>query len=58
MDKILHIIKRLIPHKLFRALQPAYHFILSALAALVYGWPSEKLIVIGITGTTGKTTSV
>jgi len=58
MDKILHIIKRLIPHKLFKALQPAYHFILSALVALVYGWPSEKLIVIGITGTTGKTTSL
>ena len=27
-------------------------------AALVYGFPSEKLIVIGVTGTTGKTTSV
>jgi len=58
MDKILIWIKKIIPHKLFRALQPAYHFILSALAALVYGWPSEKLIVIGITGTTGKTTSL
>ncbi|MFA4833704.1 MAG: UDP-N-acetylmuramyl-tripeptide synthetase [Patescibacteria group bacterium] len=58
MDKILHIIKRLIPRKLFKALQPAYHFIFSFLAALVYRFPSEKLIVIGITGTTGKTTSL
>jgi len=39
-------------------MQPVYHFILSWIAALWYGWPSEKLIVIGVTGTTGKTTSV
>jgi UDP-N-acetylmuramoyl-L-alanyl-D-glutamate--2,6-diaminopimelate ligase len=58
MDKILHIIKRYIPTKLFKALQPAYHFLLSALAAWWYGRPSNKLIVIGVTGTTGKTTSI
>jgi len=58
MQKILNIIKKLIPSKLFKALQPCYHFILSFLAALIYGWPSNKLIVIGVTGTTGKTTSV
>ncbi len=58
MEKLLHIIKKYIPHKLFKALQPVYHFCLSALAALCYGWPSSKLIVIGVTGTTGKTTSV
>ncbi|MDD5071347.1 MAG: UDP-N-acetylmuramyl-tripeptide synthetase [Patescibacteria group bacterium] len=57
MDKLLHIIKRLIPRKIFKALQPAYHFIFSFSAALFYRFPSEKLIVIGITGTTGKTTS-
>ncbi|MEK7203070.1 MAG: UDP-N-acetylmuramyl-tripeptide synthetase [Patescibacteria group bacterium] len=58
MDKFLHIIKRYIPIKLFKTLQPAYHFLLSALATAWYGWPSNKLIVIGITGTTGKTTSL
>ena len=58
MDKILHIIKRYIPAKLFKALQPAYHFLLSWSASAWYGWPSNKLIVIGVTGTTGKTTSV
>jgi UDP-N-acetylmuramoyl-L-alanyl-D-glutamate--2,6-diaminopimelate ligase len=57
MEKILQIIKKYIPHKLFLALQPAYHFLISGLAAAVYRWPSEKIIVIGITGTTGKTTS-
>ena len=58
MDKILHIIKRHIPVKLFNALQPVYHYLLAALAAVWYGWPSNKLIVVGITGTTGKTTSL
>ena len=57
MEKILHIIKRLIPIKLFNRLAPAYHFLFAFLAAVIYGRPSEKLIVIGVTGTTGKTTS-
>lgn len=58
MDKLLAKIKKIIPTKLFRYLQPVYHFLLSWLSAVVFGRPSEKLIVIGITGTTGKTTSV
>jgi len=58
MDKLLHIVKRYIPVKLFTALQPAYHFLLSLIASVWYGWPSNELIVIGVTGTTGKTTSV
>ncbi|RLC38800.1 hypothetical protein DRH27_01375 [Candidatus Falkowbacteria bacterium] len=58
MDKLLHFIKRFIPEKLFKAVQPAYHFILSWLAAVINNWPSEKMVVIGVTGTTGKTTSV
>jgi UDP-N-acetylmuramoyl-L-alanyl-D-glutamate--2,6-diaminopimelate ligase len=58
MDKLLNKIKKIIPTSLFRVLQPAYHFLLSWLAAVFYCFPSEKLIVIGITGTTGKTTTV
>lgn len=58
MDKILNLIKRLIPTKMFRALQPVYHFLLNWVAALAYGNPSDELVVIGVTGTTGKTTSV
>jgi UDP-N-acetylmuramoyl-L-alanyl-D-glutamate--2,6-diaminopimelate ligase len=34
-----------------------YHFILAFLGALIYGFPSKKLILIGITGTNGKTTT-
>lgn len=58
MDKILYTIKKIIPTKLFKALQPAYHFLLSWFSATIFGNPSEKLIVVGVTGTTGKTTSV
>lgn len=58
MEKFLHIIKGFIPVKLFNALQPIYHWLLALVAAVRYGCPSNKLIVIGVTGTTGKTTSV
>lgn len=58
MDKLLIKIKKIIPRKLFKAMQPAYHYLLSLISAMAYRWPSEDLIVIGITGTTGKTTTV
>ena len=34
-----------------------YHRVVSWIAAMRYGFPSEKLIVIGVTGTKGKTTT-
>lgn len=33
-----------------------YHFILALLGAMLYGQPSKKIFVIGVTGTKGKTT--
>ncbi len=35
-----------------------YHFSLAFLGALWYGFPSRKLVVIGVTGTNGKSTVV
>lgn len=35
-----------------------YHLLLAYLADFVYGQPSKKLIVIGVTGTNGKSTTV
>ncbi len=57
IDRLLHLIKKIIPKKIFKKLQPSYHFLLAWLAAIFFGRPSEDMIVIGITGTTGKTTS-
>ncbi len=47
-------IKKLIPERLISF----YHFCLAALAAFYYGFPSKKMIVIGVTGTKGKTSAV
>ncbi|MFA5098956.1 MAG: UDP-N-acetylmuramoyl-L-alanyl-D-glutamate--2,6-diaminopimelate ligase [Candidatus Paceibacterota bacterium] len=57
MDQILRAIKKIIPVKLFRLAQPAYHFCLAYLGALVYGFPSRKMFVVGVTGTKGKSTT-
>lgn len=55
---MLERFKKFIPKKIFRACQPAYHFIFGYLAALYYRFPSRQLLVVGVTGTTGKTTTV
>lgn len=55
---ITNLIKKIIPHKFLEKMRPIYHFVFAYLAALFYGFPSDKLIVIGITGTSGKTSSV
>ncbi len=39
-------------------LKNIYHYILAALGAALYGFPSKKLLVIGVTGTKGKSTTV
>jgi len=47
------LIKKIIPKSLFNL----YHFTISFLSALFFGFPSKKIKVIGITGTDGKTTT-
>lgn len=53
MLSLVYRLKSKIP---FAWLQP-YHYILARLAAFWYGYPSRQLIVIGVTGTNGKTTT-
>lgn len=53
-----NFIKKIIPRKIFKMFQPGYHFLIAWLAAFVYRFPSRNLVVIGVTGTTGKTSTV
>jgi UDP-N-acetylmuramoyl-L-alanyl-D-glutamate--2,6-diaminopimelate ligase len=48
------LLKKIVPSFVFSW----YHFGLVFLGALIYGFPSRKLIVIGVTGTNGKSTVV
>ena len=46
--------KKFVPKFIFSI----YHYLLALVGAIIYGFPSKKLIVIGITGTKGKSTTV
>jgi len=51
---MLNLLRKIVPQFLINW----YHFFLSFAGAFFYGFPSRKLIVIGITGTNGKSTVV
>jgi UDP-N-acetylmuramoyl-L-alanyl-D-glutamate--2,6-diaminopimelate ligase len=57
LDKILKRVKKLIPKKIFKFFQPYYHLFLAVSGNMVYGFPGKKMVVIGITGTNGKSTT-
>ncbi|MFA7193632.1 MAG: UDP-N-acetylmuramyl-tripeptide synthetase [Candidatus Paceibacterota bacterium] len=57
IEKILRTIQKIIPKKLYKAGQPFYHFSLAFISAVICGFPSKKLKIVGITGTKGKTTT-
>ena len=58
MEKVLRFFEKyVIPKPLYRLGQPIYHFLMAFFAALIYGFPSRKMTVIGVTGTKGKTTT-
>jgi UDP-N-acetylmuramoyl-L-alanyl-D-glutamate--2,6-diaminopimelate ligase len=58
MQVFIALGKKIIPKRLFRALQPLYHRALAWLAVQWYRHPARSLLVIGITGTNGKSTVV
>ena len=51
------IVKKLIPTKLFKQIEPYGHLVESVGANIKHGFPSKKMHIIGITGTNGKTTT-
>lgn len=58
LEKVLNLGKKLIPAPLFKMAQPLYHFLLAVTGNIRYGFPGRKMIVVGVTGTNGKSTTV
>src|SRR3989344_4920760 len=54
---MLTILKEAVKKVIPAFLLDAYHLTLSALGAFWYGHPSEKMTVVGVTGTNGKSTT-
>ena len=54
MAAVKEIIKKILP----KSWLLTYHYWLAQIAAMVYWYPSKKMIVIGVTGTNGKSTTV
>ncbi|MDE2311577.1 MAG: UDP-N-acetylmuramyl-tripeptide synthetase [Patescibacteria group bacterium] len=52
------ILRTIIPFGWQRALRPFYHGFLATCAHWYYGRPGEQMVVIGITGTAGKSTTI
>jgi UDP-N-acetylmuramoyl-L-alanyl-D-glutamate--2,6-diaminopimelate ligase len=50
-------VKKVIPAGLFPAIEPYGHLAEAVIENVLYGFPTRKLKVIGVTGTAGKTTT-
>ena len=57
MANIRKFVKKLIPTKLFKRVEPFGHLAESVVANVRYSFPSGDMHVIGVTGTNGKTTT-
>ncbi|MEK7556578.1 MAG: hypothetical protein AAB538_01230, partial [Patescibacteria group bacterium] len=58
VEKLLRFGRRVIPRRIFKFGQSPYHWLMSMLGAIIYGFPARKLKVIAVTGTKGKSTTV
>lgn len=56
--KEIPVKRKIIPPRLFRIIQPLYHYLLALFAVLWYWFPSRKIFVLAVTGTKGKTTTI
>lgn len=52
-----NLIKQFLPEEFIVKARPYYHGWVALVASYIYGQPSKKMVVIGVTGTKGKTTA-
>lgn len=57
MRALKELLEGIIPEALLRPILSFYHLSLAWLGAILYGFPSRKLLVIGVTGTKGKSST-
>jgi len=57
METFKVFVKKFIPKFILKKIRPVWHGFLAFIAAARYGFPSQAMVVIGITGTAGKTTT-
>lgn len=57
MASLRTIVKKFIPKKIFKKIEPYGHLVESVIMNIRYGFPGRKLRIIGVTGTNGKTTT-
>ncbi|MHB8661045.1 MAG: Mur ligase family protein [Minisyncoccota bacterium] len=57
VNRVVRILKKIVPGPIVRPLLPLYHRAIVFIMAAAYGFPARKLVVIGVTGTKGKSTT-
>ncbi len=57
MDTVRIFLKKMLPKRVFQFFQPYYHFCLAYVGAVKYRHPSRHIMVIGVTGTKGKSST-
>jgi len=57
INGVVRILKKIIPESVVERFRSPYHRALAFLMALAYGFPARKLVVLGVTGTKGKSTT-
>src|SRR4051812_26430970 len=55
---MLEIVKKIIPASMLKKIRPVGHGFLAYAGAVAYKFPARNLIVIGVTGTAGKSSTV